>query len=208
MHRLLPLTIGLSLGVLAAPIFAQSLGDVAKKEKERRKQIEKPAEVIDDETLSDASYDTPLMESSVTTGTTRSLTSAPTPAASNDAADGDAPRKAPAPDYALELQMCRTKVIGLKGEQRRARSIMANGYVVRETSPRVNRSTDNNNRVMGWHYQTRNTMSCFQAEQDPLRHKKVLDNCKRLEKRLAELDGEIASKTAECEELERKVDEK
>ena len=54
--------------LVSGSLFAQSLADVAKKEKERRKKSEKPVEVIDEYDLSKARGSGGDVESTVTTG--------------------------------------------------------------------------------------------------------------------------------------------
>lgn len=54
--------------LVSGSLFAQSLADVAKKEKERRKKSEKPFEVIDEYDLSKARGSGGDVESTVTTG--------------------------------------------------------------------------------------------------------------------------------------------
>jgi hypothetical protein len=87
MVRLLIVTALVFAGVAHAAA-AQSLGDVAKKEEQRRKTVKQAGKVYTNDTLKpDPTPSVPVSAASGTTPTASSSTPAPTPAPSDDSAD-------------------------------------------------------------------------------------------------------------------------
>jgi hypothetical protein len=183
--------------LFVAHVFSQSLGDVAKKEKARRKGVEKPSAVIDDEALSNGKSQTPITESTVTAGPDEP-SSAP-PASSSPPSTG---KIEPTDRAAHEATVCRIELDGLTTKKRIAERTLGEGFSVRSKHRRVKRRVyDSDRHELGWQYEY-TQVTCADAARDA-RHQDVNAKCKQLEREIADLGRQIASKTEACEAKER-----
>jgi hypothetical protein len=183
--------------IFVAHVFSQSLGDVAKKEKARRKGVEKPSTVIDDEALSAGKSQTPIAESTVTAAPDQP-NSTPPASSSREARPPSTGRIEPTDRAAQEATVCRMELDGLITKKRNAERALGEGFSVRSKHRRVKRRVyDSDRHELGWQYEY-TQVTCADAARDA-RHQDVNAKCKQLEREIADLGRQIASKTEACE---------
>jgi hypothetical protein len=191
----------LGLLIFVAPVYSQSLGDVAKKEKTRRKGVEKPATVIDDEALSNGGLQTPITESTVTAAPDKA-NSTPAAPSSREARPPSTGNVETVDRAAHEATVCRIELDGLTTKKRIAEKTLGEGFSVRSKHRRVKRRVhDSDRHELGWQY-VYTQVTCADAARDA-RHQDVNTKCKQLEREIADLGRQIASKTEACEAKER-----
>jgi hypothetical protein len=194
--RTIPIGILVSF-IAVGSALPQSLGEVAKKEKERRQGVEKASTVVDEEALSKGGSRTVIMESTVTSGSENGGATSGAPPAPAKRARSASKATSGTPEVG-QAETCWAQVQDLHKSKKRIEDTLAAGFPVREDHPRMRRRTSVYEPMpMGWEYRT-NTVTCEQAESDP-RYQEVLPECRRLKKELAELERQIPRQTSLCQ---------